>query len=117
MSLPPEQAPRGAPGSPAPARRVNTLAVLSLIFSLLSYCALPVVGAIAGVICGYLARREIEQTGEDGAAAATAGIILGWVHIGLVVLLAVLGVVLAVGSMWALWTIGPTIQFPSPAPT
>jgi hypothetical protein len=119
MTLPPEQAEpeETLHMQAAPVRRLNTLAVLSLIFSLLSYCALPVVGAIAGIICGYLARREIAQTGEDGAGAATAGIVLGWIHIGLAVALAVVAVVIGVAAVWAAWTMGPDIQFPTDSPT
>jgi hypothetical protein len=119
MTLPPEQT-EPEPTlreQPAPVRRVNTLAVLSLIFSLLSYCALPVVGAIAGIVCGYLARREIEQTGEDGAGAATAGIVLGWVHIGLAVLLAVLAVAGTTAAIWLVWTTGSNAPVPSHFPT
>jgi hypothetical protein len=101
--------------SPPLVLRTNPLAILSLVFSLLSYCALPVVGAIAGVVCGYLARREIEQTGEQGAGAATAGIILGWIHLGLVVLLGLAAVALAVAGVWFAWRVGPDV-FPSDAP-
>jgi hypothetical protein len=69
------------------ARRTNVLAVVSLLLSALSFCALPFVGAVAGIVLGHMARRQIRETGEEGAGLATAGIVVGWIHVGLALLL------------------------------
>ena len=56
----------------------NNLAVVSLISGVLGWVALPFVGAIAAIITGHMARREIRRTGEDGDALAMVGLVLGY---------------------------------------
>jgi hypothetical protein len=45
---------------------------------------------IPAVIFGHVARRQIRETGEDGGAMATWGLILGWGGVAAIVLLGVL---------------------------
>jgi hypothetical protein len=71
------QGPYGPPvygGVPA-YRQTNTMAIMSLIFAF--------VLAPLGIVFGYMARRQIAERNEEGASLATAGIIVGWVHTGL----------------------------------
>ncbi|PIQ36799.1 MAG: hypothetical protein COW59_10475 [Lysobacterales bacterium CG17_big_fil_post_rev_8_21_14_2_50_64_11] len=65
--------------------RTHTLAIVSLIFGLLSWIGLPLVGAIVAVITGHLARAEITRSPEqfDGNGMALAGLILGWLNLAL----------------------------------
>ena len=76
----------------APATQTCTNATLSLVFGILSWFALPVVGAIVAVICGHMARAEIRrsQGALDGDGLAVGGLILGYLHLalGLFVILA-----------------------------
>jgi len=53
---------------------------------------------IVAIILGRKARRQIQQTGEQGAGMAQAGIILGWAGLGLLGLLLIL---LALGKITA----------------
>ncbi|HEY77158.1 MAG TPA: DUF4190 domain-containing protein, partial [Thermoflexia bacterium] len=48
----------------------------------------PTIGSIVGVILGYMAKRQIAESGGamGGEGLAKAGIIIGWVGIGLTVL-------------------------------
>lgn len=67
----------------------STLAVVSLIFGVLCWIGLPFIGAVAAVICGHLARSEIKRAPPgmiEGDGMAIAGLILGWVHLLLCVL-------------------------------
>jgi hypothetical protein len=41
------------------------------------------IGSVLALIFGYLARRQIAERGESGAGLATAGIVLGWIGLGL----------------------------------
>jgi hypothetical protein len=78
--------------SPAGAR-TNTLAVVSLAAGIGSFFAhvVPFLGgftiALVAVITGYMARRQIRETGEGGMGIATAGMIIGIAHLVLVVVL------------------------------
>lgn len=69
------------PGSVS-GRRTNGLAVASLILGILW---MYWVGSILAIIFGIIARRQIDASHgtQDGRGMATAGIILGWVGVGL----------------------------------
>jgi Domain of unknown function (DUF4190) len=82
--------PPGAAGT-----QTNTLAIVSLVAGIGSFFAhiVPGVGgftvAVIAVVTGYLARKQIKETGEQGMAIATAGMIIGIVHIALLILLVI----------------------------
>jgi hypothetical protein len=84
--------------TPSAANRTNTLAVVSLVAGIGSFFAhiVPGVGgftvALIAVITGFMARRQIRETGEQGMGMATAGMIIGAVHIALLILL-VIGII------------------------
>jgi hypothetical protein len=65
----------------------HSMAVLSLVLSILGIFPpiLPLVGPIAGVAIGMIARKEILARPDlySGEDLARAGIIVGWVGIGL----------------------------------
>jgi hypothetical protein len=66
-------------------RRTNGLAVASLACGI-GQLLFWFVAAIPAVVLGHMARRQIRQTGEDGDGMAVAGLVLGWIGIGLTVL-------------------------------
>jgi hypothetical protein len=72
----------------------NTLAVVSLVAGIASYVFVPVVGAVVAVITGHMARSQIRTTREQGGGLALAGLILGYAHLVIVVL--VVGLILLV---------------------
>ncbi|MEO8810360.1 MAG: DUF4190 domain-containing protein [Rhodanobacter sp.] len=69
----------------------STLAVVSLVFGILAWFVLPLVGAIVAIICGHLARGEIRRSSPDwrqeGDGMAVAGLVLGYVQLAVGVLL------------------------------
>ncbi len=77
----------------------STLAVISLISGIASYFIVPLLGAIAAIITGNMAKKEIRQSiGRlTGEGMAKAGIILGWVNIGLSVIGLCLGLMAMLG--------------------
>jgi hypothetical protein len=85
-AYPPQQ-----PGSYAIARPTNTLAIVSMVLGIASYVFLPVIGAIAAVVTGHMARSQIKRTGEGGSGFALAGLILGYVHLAIAVI--VIGII------------------------
>jgi hypothetical protein len=88
---------RPAPAPPVfvrPARRMNGLAVASLLLSLVGFMGL--IGAIAGVILGHTALRQIDASGgaQGGRGIATIGLLVGYFWIGIAVLMVALAVAL-----------------------
>jgi len=71
--------------------QTNTLAIISLVAGVGSFFAhvIPGVGgftvAVVAIVTGYMARNQIKQTGEQGMGLATAGMVIGIVHIALIV--------------------------------
>jgi hypothetical protein len=64
------------------------MALISLIAGILGLTFFPLLGSIAAVITGNIGRKEIAASGglETGAGMAQAGLIMGWIGIGLGVL-------------------------------
>ncbi len=74
------------PGYGYAPRGTNSLAIVSLVASISNFIILPLIGAIVGVITGTMAKNQIAQTGEEGEGLAKAGVIIGWIGIGLTVI-------------------------------
>ncbi len=74
-------------------------AILSLISGIANYVGLPFFGALGAIIMGYVARDEIKKSqGQiEGERLANAGLVLGWIGIGLGVLTFCLVVMLIFG--------------------
>ena len=66
----------------------STMALLSMIFGISAYVILWGIGAIVAIILGHLAKNEIKNSNGmlKGNGMATAGLILGYIQIGLFVL-------------------------------
>lgn len=84
--------PYGTPYGAAPAyggyaaAKTNTLAVVSLVSSLVGFFVIPFIGSIVGIITGHMSLGQIKQTGEQGRGLALAGLIVGYVGLGFVLL-------------------------------
>ena len=90
-----------------PAKTTSTTAILSLVFGIICWFALPFVGAIVAIVCGHVARGEIRRAPPgtvEGDGMAVAGLILGYCHLALIamVILVVFGIFggLAFFSHW-----------------
>lgn len=82
------------------ASQTSITAVLSLVFGILTWIALPLVGAVVAVVTGHVARGEIRraQGALDGDGMAIAGLILGWAQL-LLCVLALLAFLLFFGGL------------------
>jgi hypothetical protein len=85
----------------------STAAIVSLVFGILSWVMLPMIGPIVAVVAGHMARGEIRrsngQIGGDGMAIA--GLVLGYIQIMLLVL--ALCAIVAVGFLTLLGSRAP----------
>ncbi len=72
----------------------NGLSMLSLISGLLGFCFLPLAGSVAAVVSGNMALNYYHANPEPGNNhnLAQVGVILGWVGIGLGIVI-LLGVI------------------------
>lgn len=91
MTIPENQTQVTLPPMPY-GKKDSALAIVSLVSGLVAWTFLPFVGAIAAVITGHLAKKEIRDSGNtlNGNGMALAGLILGYVQLGL----ALLGIIL-----------------------
>jgi hypothetical protein len=79
---------------PVPAYPVVTpkkdsgLAIASLVCGIATWTIFPVVAAIAAVVTGHLAKKEIRESGNTlgGDGMALAGLLMGYIQLGLFVL-------------------------------
>src|SRR2546421_8165055 len=82
----------GLPMTTVQPGQTNTLAIISLVARVGSFFAhvIPGVGgftvAVVAIVTGYMARNQIKQTGEQGMGLATAGMVIGIVHLVLIAL-------------------------------
>ena len=86
----------GLPGYAPSTTQNNNLAVVSLVAGIGSFFAhiIPGIGgftvALIAIITGFMARSQIKRTGEQGIWMANVGIIIGFVHLALLLVLVVL---------------------------
>ena len=66
----------------------SSMAIVSLIAGILGFTLFPFIASIVAIFTGYAARKETRATpptaGGDGLA--TAGIVMGWIGVGLAVI-------------------------------
>jgi Domain of unknown function (DUF4190) len=68
----------------APFRETNGSAIVAVVLGVLWFAG---IGSVLALVFGYRARREIKSSGgsQKGSGLATAGIILGWIGIAVLV--------------------------------
>lgn len=79
----------------APPRPTNGMAVASLVLGILW---LYWIGSILALIFGYVARQQIRERGEGGDGMAVAGIVLGWIGVGVMAVFVVIFVLAGLSS-------------------
>jgi len=78
-------------------KKDSALAIVSLVTGLVSWTFIPVICAVVAVITGHLAKKEIRDSGGmvGGDGMALAGLILGYVQLGLIALAIIVVIALA----------------------
>lgn len=79
-------APATAQGGWTPAPPKNDLGIWALVTGILSYVMCPLVLGIAAIVTGTMSRRAADQGLANNRGMGTAGLILGWINVGLVLL-------------------------------
>ena len=79
----------------APLLPTSTMAIVSMVAGIVGFFMLPVIASIIAIITGNLARQETRANPPtaSGDGMATAGIIMGWIQIGM----AVIGICCVIG--------------------
>ncbi len=75
-------------------QRTNGMAIASMVLGIVWIWW---IGSILALVFGYIARRQIRDSGglQKGAGMALAGIILGWIGVGFLALFIVVGIIAA----------------------
>ncbi|MEW5831043.1 MAG: DUF4190 domain-containing protein [Chloroflexota bacterium] len=94
---------------PAPAQPNSTMAIISLVSGILGWTFVPLLGSIAAIITGHMAKKEIKESmgnlGGDGMA--TIGLVLGYVSAALFVCGCLFFVIaMGLGLMPVFWSNG-----------
>jgi hypothetical protein len=76
----------GYPPQAYPVPGTNGMAIASLVLGILW---IYWIGSILALILGHVAKRQIRRTGETGGGMATAGIVLGWIGIAVLVIMGI----------------------------
>lgn len=66
-----------------PARSTNGMAIASMVLGIVWVYW---VGSILALIFGYVALNEIRRSGQSGEGMAIAGIVLGWIGVGILII-------------------------------
>lgn len=98
------------PGYPTAYRPTNQLAIAALVCGI-AQLFFWLLAAIAAIVLGHMARRQIRQTGEAGDGMALAGLILGYIGLVLGV-----GIIIAVIAVVAAASHNGGVPFPAPTP-
>jgi hypothetical protein len=80
---PPPPPPGHPPHVLVPYRPYNVWAVVSISFGASTVIGTWFFGGIVAVVTGHVARHQVRRTGEAGSSLALAGLIIGYVAIGL----------------------------------
>ena len=96
-------------GYAAPVRPTNTMAIIALVMAF--------VFAPVGLVLGFIARRQIRETGEEGDGLALAGIIIGGIFTALYVLLLVGFIILVTVAAGTAVQVGNNLPTYLPPPT
>jgi len=96
------------PPPPSSTLPTSPLAIASLVFGIACWVVLPVLGSLGAIICGHMAKREIRDAAGrvGGGGMATAGLVLGYVHLAFAILAAAFVILLFGGFAAALLAIG-----------
>ncbi|MDQ3304810.1 MAG: DUF4190 domain-containing protein [Actinomycetota bacterium] len=84
----------------APPRPNNGMAIASMVLGILWING---IGSILALVFGYIAKRQIAERNEQGAGFATAGIVLGWVGIGALVLVVIIAIIVGLSDSSTSW--------------
>ncbi|MFE6778584.1 DUF4190 domain-containing protein [Streptomyces sp. NPDC057702] len=82
---------QGYPPYVTPPTRTNGMAIAAMVLGIVW---IYWIGSVLALVFGYVARKQMRERGEGGWGMATAGIVLGWVGVG--VLACLLGAFFAV---------------------
>lgn len=74
----------------------SSLAIASLVTGILGWTLVPVLGSVAAIITGHLAKKEIRESQGtlSGNGMSTAGLIMGYIQLGSILVVAIVLIVL-----------------------
>ena len=86
----------------AAVRETSSLAIVSLVFGLLGWSFLPMLGSLVAIVTGHLARGEIRRDPArlQGDGLAIAGLVLGYTAVLMAVLAIMIFVLFFGGLVW-----------------
>lgn len=91
---PPPAVPAGGGGTSE-----NGMGIAAMVLGLLGLvCVLPLIGSILGIIFGMIGLRKVDEGLADNRGMAQAGLVMGWVGVGLFILSCIAALVIIAAS-------------------
>lgn len=90
---------QAAPPPPRPLPPTDSLAIWSLVLGILGLmCCIPFVPSVLAIVLGGRSKEKIRASGGTltGDTMAQVGVVLGWIGIGLDVVLTIIGMIVGV---------------------
>lgn len=110
--MPPPPPPPAGPIALGQTRPYNPWAIVSICFACSTVIGTWCFGGLIAVITGHIARQQIRASGESGGSLALAGLIIGYVAIGLFFLFIIAYILFFV----FVFAVASTHSTPSPSP-
>jgi len=89
-SQPPQAGQPGPYMQPYIHRTTNGMAIASMVLGIVW---IYWIGSVLALVFGYIARRQIRERGQAGDGMAIAGIVLGWIGVGVFLLVMALFII------------------------
>ncbi len=83
--------------------KTNAYAIWSLILACISFIFGWFITAVAAIILGNMAKNQIQERNEQGYNLASAGIVLGWINIGLSIFAVMIILIFVAGIFSRIW--------------
>lgn len=99
-NVPPAAPPVGAYGMPPQQQKSSGLAIASLVLGIVGIVTfwLYAIPSILAVIFGHVALSKVKNGTGDGRGMAIAGLTMGWIVVGIVILLVAIGASVLAGA-------------------
>jgi hypothetical protein len=98
---------------PTPIAPTNVLAIVSLVTGIAGLTFVPFLGGIAAIVTGHISLHQLKSKPEKGRGMAIAGLVTGYVGVGLTILASILLIAFLVMVLQSGYAPNGTMRMPA----